>query len=119
MPVGLVSPSPVSRCGLRGEVLPGSVLVEDYLSGPWTLVPVPGHAPMVRDRVWPARRVCEAVRNSWIGQELAPCLVRTETVTRSSAVTKGRDRPSPEEHFRTLEVTSWEGRAEFSWWMTS
>jgi hypothetical protein len=70
-----------------------------------TLVPVPRAAPFSDPKsLWPAMRICEALREQGFGGEVLPCLKRLSAVRRSSHAAPGQ-RPLPYEHLDSMEVT--------------
>jgi predicted amidophosphoribosyltransferase len=78
-------------------------VLEKCLSQDAILVPVPRKAPMQPGWLWPARRLCQSMQSHELGREVLPLLVRTKPVKKSATAAKG-ERPSPEEHFESLDV---------------
>lgn len=69
-----------------------------------TLVPAPRSAPLPsKQSLWPALRVCEALRAHGFGKEVLPCLKRVTAVRRSSLSRPG-ERPRPHEHAESMQV---------------
>lgn len=67
------------------------------------LVPVPGSSLLVLGGLWPADRLCKAIRNEGLAANVLPLLTRTKAVPKSATAGPGQ-RPSVETHYESLSV---------------
>jgi len=75
-----------------------------YFNESVTLVPLPRSSPLVGpDALWPADRICTAIRAKGIVADVLPCLERVQPVQRSSEAPPGQ-RPNPKEHYDSVLV---------------
>jgi len=90
-----------------GELL-DELVENEILSGAFAdscvLVPIPGHAPLVKGGLWVARELCDVLREKGYGTGVVEALERTAAVPRSSVISTGEDRPSPERHAESLDA---------------
>lgn len=77
-------------------------LLGDFFSAPQTLVPVPGHAPLIKDALWVPRVISDAMVAAGLGSAVVPCLRRTCLVPRQSSLTSADERMSPADHVDSL-----------------
>jgi hypothetical protein len=88
---------------LRAAV-PGSCLA-DLLDGTAVLVPTPGSAPLLRNAVWCARSVCEAMVAAGLGSRMLTCVQRVSQIRKSAyCAIHNEPRPTPREHYDTMTV---------------
>lgn len=59
-------------------------LFPEYFGDDTVLVPVPGHAPMREDTVWPAQMIAEALVRWRLAQSWTPILKRTAHIEKSA-----------------------------------
>lgn len=71
-------------------------------ASPCTLVPVPGHAPLVTGALWVPRVICDAMVGAGLGSAVVPCLRRTRLVPRQSSRTSAEDRMNPADHVDSM-----------------
>lgn len=67
------------------------------------LVPVPRSAPLADGALWPSRVICDVLAANGFGSEVAPLLVRTRAV-RKSSFSPAAERPLWLEHFESIKV---------------
>jgi predicted amidophosphoribosyltransferase len=67
------------------------------------LVPVPGSSLLVLGGLWPADRLCKAIRNEGLAANVRPLLTRTKAVPKSATAGPGQ-RPSVETHYDSLAI---------------
>ncbi len=86
-------------------LLPGSIL-DGFFSNETSLVPMPGHAPLLErgNPLWPTRRLCEALVNEGLGREVLPLVERIEAVPASHQVRRGELRASARRHYESIRV---------------
>ena len=82
--------------------VPGSIL-EGFLDPQAVLVPMPRSGLQQRGQMWPALRIAEALMAHGFGSRVAPLVVRTQSVRRSSA-SLGPSRLWPDQHYDSMEV---------------
>ncbi|MFO1077095.1 MAG: hypothetical protein U1E73_05150 [Planctomycetota bacterium] len=70
------------------------------------LVPAPRSSPAVRDMNWPALRICRELEGRQLCGGIACMLERHAAVPKSALVTKGTERPTPEQHAASMRCTS-------------
>ena len=87
------------------EKFPGSPL-ENYFSAEDTLVPLPGHAPLIEGGFWVAEEICRTLVSLGIGKDVQPILKRNRRVPRSSSLTSATERPTPSVHYDSLHMES-------------
>lgn len=85
---------------------PAKKLLEEFFNEPFSLVPMPGHTPRLKNSLWVPEIICREMFKSGFGQEILPCLSRSTAVKRSSSSTQAEDRPTAIEHFETMDVDS-------------
>jgi len=68
-----------------------------------TLVPAPRSSPLPKHGLWPALRICEAMRAAGLAGEVLACVARVAAVAKS-AHSKGQDRPKASQHLESLRV---------------
>jgi predicted amidophosphoribosyltransferase len=83
--------------------LKGSPLEEFFDRGA-VLVPVPGHAPRLKNSLWVPEMICRGMQTAGLGSEVLTCLTRKEAVNHSSTLTDAKDRPTALAHFDSIEV---------------
>ena len=82
---------------------PGGRL-HDLFSGAPTLVPMPRSAPLVSGvALWPAERVCLAIRDGGVDVRIAPILRRKKAVAKSATAAPG-ERPKVSIHYESMEA---------------
>lgn len=81
------------------EELPNSPLAGFFEAA--VLIPLPRSGLRQRDSLWPAQRICEELVRYEIATRFEPALERKIPVRKSAGST---DRPSPQEHYDSIEV---------------
>lgn len=76
-------------------------LFPEYFGDDTLLVPVPGHAPIREDTVWPARMIVEALESRRLARRWEPMLRRTAHVEKSATLT---DQRTVGRHLDTIEA---------------
>lgn len=106
---------PAVELGIRRLAEENPEALHDLLGPDVLLVPAPSSAPLpprhleiplqggTNDFLWVPRRICGALVDARLGASFETLLVRTRKVTRSSTA-RSQDRPTPREHFDSLEV---------------
>lgn len=77
--------------------------IGDILGAHATLVPMPGHAPLLTGGLWAARRLAEALVAAGLGADVLAALERTEAIPSSSGSSMG-NRPSLEVQYRSMRA---------------
>jgi len=67
------------------------------------LIPVPSSSLLVKGGLWPAERLCKALRNAGLAADVLTLLTRIKAVPKSATAGRGQ-RPSPETHYESLSV---------------
>ena len=86
------------------EEIPHFPFLVDYLNPSVTLVPAPRSSPLVPNALWVPKRICDALGALGLVKNVFPCVTRTKPVQKSASAGAGQ-RPSPQEHYDSLEVT--------------
>ena len=66
-----------------------------------TLVPMPRSTPLVQGALWPAQKICDALMQMRVADQVNPLLERLRPVARSSHAPPG-ERPGIPEHYASL-----------------
>ena len=75
-----------------------------YFGSSVTLVPAPRSSPLKDPRaLWPALRICQALKAEGCAGHVLPCLKRVKPTTKSATAGSGQ-RPDPEAHYESIEV---------------
>lgn len=80
--------------------------LQDILAGDVVLVPAPRSAPFSPEQknvLWVPERICKGLLEAGFGASMAPLLIRKTPVEKSAYMARGQ-RPSLEEHYRSMEV---------------
>jgi len=75
---------------------------KDFLGENPVLIPVPRHAPIKKDSLWPSFQIAKAMEREGIGA-VRPILERIEAVPRSST-SSPESRPSPTIHYKSMAI---------------
>jgi len=75
---------------------------KDFLGENPVLIPVPRHAPIKKDSLWPSFQIAKAMEKEGIGT-VRPILERIEAVPRSST-SSPESRPSPTIHYKSMAI---------------
>jgi hypothetical protein len=75
----------------------------DFFGSDVTLIPVPGHAPLVAGAVGTTQRIAVSLRSRNLAAEVVPLLERTMLVSKS-AFSKPPDRPRAIDHYNSLGI---------------
>ena len=75
----------------------------NYFDGTATLVPIPTHGLMTRNSVWASRSLANAIVAKGLASETVCCIRRAKPI-RKSAQSSAGNRPTPREHYETMEV---------------
>lgn len=101
------SPIYIARIGLRVEELVRAEELSDFFNTETTLVPVPRSQPLRSPgTLWPALRICEELERRGLCHEIARVLVRKRPIDKSALHRSAPQRPSPEEHIKTMAAES-------------
>lgn len=77
----------------------------EALSADVVFVPVPGSSPRSsEDSLWVPQRICAALNSAGFGRGTLPLLRRTRRVPRSGSSSSADGRPSPLQHFESIDV---------------
>lgn len=76
----------------------------EFLNPNTTIIPVPSHAPREPNWVWPSREIARAILRAGIVNGISTCLTRITKVQKSAFCKSVEDRPSPQEHFDSIQV---------------
>lgn len=77
-----------------------------YFGEETILVPVPSSAPMRNETSpWIAKRICDALKSSGLAGVVLPIAVRRTAVAKSAYQAWG-NRPTPQDHFESVEILS-------------
>ena len=76
----------------------------EFFSAQTSLIPMPGHAPLVPGAVGTGERIAKALCRRGLAKECMPILVRENPVPKS-AFTMPYERPRARQHFESLAVT--------------
>jgi predicted amidophosphoribosyltransferase len=68
-----------------------------------TLVPTPKSSILLRNALWPAQRLCNAIAAAGLANSVLECLQRSVAVRKSAFAPRG-ERPTPQTHFESMEV---------------
>ncbi|HEV7302420.1 MAG TPA: phosphoribosyltransferase [Tepidisphaeraceae bacterium] len=66
-------------------------------------VPMPRSAPLVKDALWPALKLCEAMLAEGLVADVLPLLVRFHPISKSAWALQGR-RPGPKDHYDSIGI---------------
>lgn len=92
--------------------LPGSVLA-DMLNGTEILVPMPGSAQRLKNAVWSAESICHALVSRGLAKEVRPYIERAKPIRKSAwCAMNNIARPSPREHYDSMQVRKFQGEPE-------
>lgn len=80
-----------------------AAILRPFLNDGVTLVPVPRSAPLADGALWPSRVICDVLAANGFGRDVAPFLMRTRAV-RKSSTSPAAERPLWPEHFESIEV---------------
>ncbi len=80
----------------------GSAL-ETLLHGDVVLVPAPRSALPLKNGLWPAQRICDALKVEGFGSRVSPLLKRVKAVPKAAFAAPG-ERPSPNIHYGSMTV---------------
>lgn len=75
------------------------------LDGSAVLVPTPGSGLPLKNAVWCARSICMAMVDAGLGSQTVTLVERAKAI-RKSAFCKPGERPTPREHYDTIQVKS-------------
>ena len=89
----------------RMRELQATEVLSDLLHPGAVLVPIPRSGLHEGKAPWPARALADALMANGFGKTVAAVLRRAEPVIKAATAGKGQ-RPPPQEHLRTLEVTT-------------
>ena len=64
--------------------------LRDYFNDSVALVPIRGEAPLVPNALWPALRICQAIRAKGLAASVLPCVERTQPVRKAATATPGQ-----------------------------
>lgn len=94
----------IEHCAKRAREHYQGTALESVFRSPGVLVPIPGHAPLVKGGFWPARAIAEAFLSEGLGDSMALLLERIEEVPQSSRIHIGSNRPRPQIHYESLAI---------------
>ena len=75
----------------------------NYFDGTATLVPMPTHGLMKRNSVWASRSLANAMVAHGLAADTVCCIRRTKPIRKSAQSSRGA-RPTPQEHYETMEA---------------
>jgi hypothetical protein len=81
----------------------GSTPLVDWLDGTAILVPTPASGLLLRNAVWSARSICQAMVAAGLGSKTLTCVQRIKPI-RKSAYCEPGERPTLREHYDTMIV---------------
>lgn len=84
------------------KIAPDSCLA-DLLDGTAVLVPTPGSGLPLKNAVWCARTLCDAMVAAGLGDVAATLIERAKPI-KKSAYCKPGERPTPREHYDSMKV---------------
>lgn len=77
--------------------------LKQYFNPNVTLVPFPRSAPLVTGGFWISQRICDCFVDHGLAAQSVPCLERVSAVNKSATAKQG-ERPTPLEHFNSLQI---------------
>lgn len=81
----------------------GIEVLDEFLNGSVTLVPVPRSAPLVEGALWPSNIIADLLHEHGLGGSVLPCIKRIHEVRKSAFQAPG-NRPTVKEHYDSMEV---------------
>lgn len=104
---GVIMPSrlrAIDHAAMRlAQEAPSHPFLQNCFGPDVVLVPVPGSSLLVLGGLWPADRLCKAIRNEGLAANVRPLLTRTKAVPKSATAGPGQ-RPSVETHYDSLAI---------------
>jgi hypothetical protein len=89
----------------RGQTRDSRAAIRSSKTSRWdgVLVPTPGSGLAMKDSIWCARSLCDAMVTAGLGSQAVTLVERAKAI-RKSAYCKAGERPTPREHYDSMKV---------------